>query len=106
MVGCFDSSSSILVYFQILYDAGLCNFFYVPLIYVAAGIFVLIRSILLVPTGTIPHDLPSDYVLLDQSVVSKLRHNSVTPIEKALLPNVNIISFDVITRYIFIAEKS
>ena len=82
-VGCFDSSSSVLVYFQMIYDQGIAGLFTISLVYVALGVFVLIRSVSLTPTKTVPHDMPNDYTLFKHSILQKLRNrNTVDSIEK------------------------
>jgi len=83
LVGCFDSSSSVLVYFQMLYDSGKADLFGTPIIYVLSGLFVLVRTLVLVPHDTIPIELPLDYSICDESVLRRVRTNVVKPVQLA-----------------------
>ena len=83
LIGCFDSSSSVLVYFQMLYDSGKADLSGTPIIYALSGLFVLVRTLVLVPRDTIPIDLPLDYSICDESLLRRLRANVVKPVELA-----------------------
>ena len=66
-----------------IYDSGCGDLFSMSIVYVALGVVVLIRSVSLIPTKTVPFDMPDDYVLYDHSVLSALRkRNTIDPLEK------------------------
>jgi hypothetical protein len=79
-VGCFDSSNSVLVYFQLLHDKKVAGLFSISLIYFILGVTVIIRTLFLVPAGSIPMDLDDTYEIKNETIAKKIMQtNRIQP---------------------------
>ena len=65
------------VYFQMLYDAGKADLSGLPIIYAMISTVILLRTLFLVPSGTIPSELTEDYCITNETIIAKFKKNII-----------------------------
>jgi len=70
--GIFDSSSTVLMFYQVIYDAKIAGLFTISLVYAIISIFIFIRTIWFVPTDNVPFILPEGYKVTQHTWWAKL----------------------------------